>query len=836
MRISESDELRAFDATGIYRLDGSGAAFLDPVRILNTSYRRFRLVPSAYYSRSFGTSRQGGETETERTGEASPERKKRKRKRKPKPRELNELERMAEARHQEARPLLLSAHKSLLNAKDLLEFLPRMIKEDVPVFDMESNLEKNLVELGSSWRAPFCEMTLCFQKSSGEDSEEGICHKTSTPLFNSTISVEENDDAEGEFQDRRYILPRRCCFLMFFHRSIIFVLDLEMFLHDLDDTLKTDLKHVRGLIPDNYNQGYNLIVVDPPWENGCVRQKVAYPTLPNRHFLYLPVHELAHSAGALLVLWITNREKLWKFVEEELFPAWGVKDHTVFYWLKVKPDGSLIGNLDLLHHRPYECLLVGYINLNKEATRGSKFKVLEERRNIYQILNLQGALSFLPESWFLVGPLGEMSHSVIFFSQSSPMVEVERPLPFSLEKCICRMCESSSSISSALRVATLVRNGTRRWSQGTNPFISRRAEAVAPAADRDVQPDAADLADATVNPNDASAPARVFGTSGLSGALQAGAVPAQRLASEMPGLRPESPASPSPELRRVRTSFTGASSRVATTAMGKVVRAKAPAESKAKVEEVEKQRRKGKGDCDGTVSSARRRSPPPSPVSPELGKTRCSWITANSEPLYVAFHDEEWGVPVHDDQKLFELLTLSQALAELTWPTILNKRDEFREMFDGFNYASVSEFTDKKINLLSKSNGTMLLSEQKIRAVVTNAKQMHNVINDFGSFSNYCWSFVKHRPVKSNFRYARQVPIRTPKSEVISKDLMRRGFQCVGPTTIYSFMQVTGIVNDHLSCCFRSQDCRDIRAEPGLIERRLSSPPSSEDSETSREA
>jgi DNA-3-methyladenine glycosylase I len=161
-------------------------------------------------------------------------------------------------------------------------------------------------------------------------------------------------------------------------------------------------------------------------------------------------------------------------------------------------------------------------------------------------------------------------------------------------------------------------------------------------------------------------------------------------------------------------------------------------------------------------------------------------------------------------------------------------------MFDGFNYASVSEFTDKKINLLSKSNGNMLLSEQKIRAVVTNAKQMHKVIQDFGSFSNYCWSFVKHKPVKSNFRYARQVPIKTPKSEAISKGLMRRGFQCVGPTTIYSFMQVSGIVNDHLSCCFRFQDCRDIkrnlRAEPGLIERRLNSPPSSEDSETSREA
>uniref|UniRef100_A0A0E0CWQ1 Uncharacterized protein n=2 Tax=Oryza meridionalis TaxID=40149 RepID=A0A0E0CWQ1_9ORYZ len=875
MGISESDELRAFEATGIYRLAESGATFLDPVRILNASYRRFRLVPSAYYSRSFGTSRQGGEAETERTGEASPERKKRKRQ--PKPRELNEVERMAEARHQEARPLLLSAHKSLLKAKDLLEFLPRMIKEDVRVLDVESNLEKNLVELGSSWRAPFCEMTLCFQKSSGENSEEGICLKTSTPLFNSTISIEENDDAEGEFQDRHYILPRRCCFLM------------------------TDLKHVRGLIPDNYNQGYNLIVVDPPWENGCVRQKVAYPTLPNRHFLYLPVQELAHSTGALLVLWITNREKLWKFVEEELFPAWGVKDHTVFYWLKVKPDGSLIGNLDLLHHRPYECLLVGYINLDKETVRGSKFKFLEERR----VLNLQGALSFLPESWFLVGPLGEMNHYVfrmqctflISKSMISPMVEVDRNIMVSMAKAISRVTlfltytafailiggvhlqnvrveqQNGEAAASALCLYVWQRLCVTARGVGPkapNPLIPRRAEAVAPAADRDVQPDAADLVDATVNPNDASAPARAFGSRDVS--RQASQwlcrqgqfrpltdvsknpyyepiIPApapnhcncraQRLASEMPGLRPESPAIPSPELRRVRTSFTGASSWVATTAMGKVVRsAKAPVEPK--VEEVEKQRRRGKGGCNGTISLARRRSPPPSPVSPELGKTRCSWITANSEPLYVAFHDEEWGVPVHDDQKLFELLTLSQALAEITWPIILNKREEFREMFDGFNYASVSEFTDKKVNLLSKSNGNMLLSEQKIRAVVTNAKQMHKVIQDFGSFSNYCWSFVKHKPVKSNFRYARQVPIKTPKSEAISKDLMRRGFQCVGPTTIYSFMQVSGIINDHLSCCFRFQDCRDIkrnlRAEPGLIERRLSSPPSSEDSETSREA
>uniref|UniRef100_A0A0A9DZC0 DNA-3-methyladenine glycosylase I n=1 Tax=Arundo donax TaxID=35708 RepID=A0A0A9DZC0_ARUDO len=185
---------------------------------------------------------------------------------------------------------------------------------------------------------------------------------------------------------------------------------------------------------------------------------------------------------------------------------------------------------------------------------------------------------------------------------------------------------------------------------------------------------------------------------------------------------------------------------------------------------------------------------------------------------------------------LFELLTRSQALAELTWPAILSKREEFRKMFEGFNYAFISEFTEKKISLL-RSSGSMLLSEQKIRAVVTNAKQMHKVIQEFGSFSNYCWSFVNHRPITNSFRYARQVPTKTPKAEAISKDLMRRGFQCVGPTTIYSFMQVSGIVNDHVSCCFIFQACsqhkaneKNVRAEPALPDRRLSSA-SSEDSD-----
>lgn len=303
---------------------------------------------------------------------------------------------------------------------------------------------------------------------------------------------------------------------------------------------------------------------------------------------------------------------------------------------------------------------------------------------------------------------------------------------------------------------------------------------------------------------------------------------------QMPGVRSELPSS---EVRRIRTALPAASSKVACARAKRAERTKAPGNSKAKgLDDQENRSKAGR-----LVQSAWRRiSPPPPSLGPDAAKTRCSWITANSDPLYVVFHDEEWGVPVHDDRMLFELLTLSQALAELTWPAILSRREEFREMFDGFNFASVSEFTDKKINLL-RSNGTVLLSEQKIRAVVTNAKQMHKVVKEFGSFSNYCWSFVNHRPITNVFRYARQVPTKTPKAEAVSKDLMHRGFQCVGPTTIYSFMQVAGIVNDHLSCCFRFRACSQhnkisaniASAEPALpdTDGRLGSP-SSEDPDT----
>ncbi|XP_077238117.1 uncharacterized protein LOC143879559 [Tasmannia lanceolata] len=194
--------------------------------------------------------------------------------------------------------------------------------------------------------------------------------------------------------------------------------------------------------------------------------------------------------------------------------------------------------------------------------------------------------------------------------------------------------------------------------------------------------------------------------------------------------------------------------------------------------------------------------------SPESlpGKKRCAWVTPNTDPSYAAFHDEEWGVPVHDDKKLFELLVLSSALAELAWPTILSKRHIFREVFMDYDPASVAKLNEKKI-IAPGSTASSLLSDPKLRSVIENARQMLKIIEEFGSFDNYCWSFVNHKPIVSRFRYARQVPVKTPKADVISKDMVRRGFRCVGPTVIYSFMQTAGITNDHLISCYRFNEC-----------------------------
>ncbi|XP_010943156.1 methyltransferase-like protein 2 isoform X2 [Elaeis guineensis] len=353
-----SDEFKSFLDSGIYRLDGSKVVFVDPVRLLNDSYSRFRISPSSYYSRSFQSTDRRRVVEEVNVPSIS----KKKRKRKKTPRDLNEREKSAEKRHQEARSLLLKAHRAFLEAAELQTFLPKLVK-CVEFSRGGETEEKNFIELGSCWQAPLYEIGLCFPKSNeGEDSWlANHVGRTVVPLFNNLISHETNDEVEAEFNNSQYILPGRSCFYM------------------------SDLRQIRNLIPAKSDQGFNLIVIDPPWENGSARQKAAYPTLPNRYFLYLPVKELAHAEGALVALWMTNREKLHMFVEKDLFPAWGVTNVTLCYWLKVKPDGSLIGELDLFHHRPYEYLLLGYINMENIDSECMPAVNLEDARVIISI-------------------------------------------------------------------------------------------------------------------------------------------------------------------------------------------------------------------------------------------------------------------------------------------------------------------------------------------------------------------------------------------------------------------------------------------------------------------
>ncbi|XP_062193250.1 uncharacterized protein LOC133896667 [Phragmites australis] len=188
------------------------------------------------------------------------------------------------------------------------------------------------------------------------------------------------------------------------------------------------------------------------------------------------------------------------------------------------------------------------------------------------------------------------------------------------------------------------------------------------------------------------------------------------------------------------------------------------------------------------------------------GPPRCTWVTPNTDPCYAAFHDQEWGVPVHDDKKLFEMLVLSGALAEMTWPVILSKRDTFREVFMDFDLLLVAKLNERKI-LGPCSPASSLLSEHRLRIIIENARELLKVIEDFGSFNNYCWSFLNDEPLIGRFRHTREVPLRTPKAEAISQDLMRRGFRGVGPTVVYAFMQAVGMANDHLVTCYRFQEC-----------------------------
>ena len=179
---------------------------------------------------------------------------------------------------------------------------------------------------------------------------------------------------------------------------------------------------------------------------------------------------------------------------------------------------------------------------------------------------------------------------------------------------------------------------------------------------------------------------------------------------------------------------------------------------------------------------------------------RCPWSVG--DVLYEKYHDEEWGVPVYDDKVHFEFLVLESAQAGLSWRTILNKRGNYREAYDGFDYEKVSCYDEKKVAELLTNKG-LVRNRKKIEASIVNAKVFKVIREEFGSFSTYIWRFVDNKPVLNYFKESSEVPAITELAERVSKDLRKRGMKFLGPTTIYAHLQATGIVNDHLITCPR---------------------------------
>jgi len=177
---------------------------------------------------------------------------------------------------------------------------------------------------------------------------------------------------------------------------------------------------------------------------------------------------------------------------------------------------------------------------------------------------------------------------------------------------------------------------------------------------------------------------------------------------------------------------------------------------------------------------------------------RCGWV--NEDPLYIRYHDEEWGVPVHDDRHLFEMLILEGAQAGLSWYTVLKKREHYRKAFDNFDVRKVAAYDEAKETELLQNAG-IIRNRLKIRAATTNAQAFIRLQEQFGSFDRYLWSFVDGKPVRNNWRSMKDVPASTPLSDKISKDLKKRGFTFVGTTIIYAYMQAVGLVNDHIATC-----------------------------------
>jgi DNA-3-methyladenine glycosylase I len=197
-----------------------------------------------------------------------------------------------------------------------------------------------------------------------------------------------------------------------------------------------------------------------------------------------------------------------------------------------------------------------------------------------------------------------------------------------------------------------------------------------------------------------------------------------------------------------------------------------------------------------------------SPLAEPGRLTRCAWCEGTSRN-YLEYHDKEWGVPVRDDRGQFEFLILEGAQAGLSWSTILNKRDGYRRNFANFDPGKVARFTKKRVDKILTDPG-IVRNRLKVESAVTNAKAFLEVQEEFGSFSDYIWSFVDGTPVQNRFRKDGDVPATTPVSDTISKELKKRGFRFVGSTIIYAHMQATGMVNDHITGCFRYQECKAL--------------------------
>ncbi len=181
-------------------------------------------------------------------------------------------------------------------------------------------------------------------------------------------------------------------------------------------------------------------------------------------------------------------------------------------------------------------------------------------------------------------------------------------------------------------------------------------------------------------------------------------------------------------------------------------------------------------------------------------KKRCEW--AETDPLNLSYHDLEWGVPIHDDKKLFEMLILEGAQAGLSWTTILKKRENYKKAFDSFNAKKIAKYDSKKVNSLLADSG-IIRNKLKIVATIQNAKAFLAIQKEFGSFNNFIWKFVGGNPIKNSLKNLNEYPTKTKEAEAMSKDLLAKGFKFVGPTICYAFMQAVGMVNDHQVQCFR---------------------------------